>query len=384
MAINTTKDNSSIVIRRAAQLLTCCVVLSSIMYAHAAPFVIYDGRSAAMGGVGIVANARNAAYHNPALLATNIEDYDAVLLAPTYGQATTDPDKVEQSLDDLQKAALGSDATKIQSKLDLLKDTVYEQDTTRSLALIVPSTIVGTSAFVNSYNYNTVQATIGGDNLSTVPPTYVSTLDHRAVKLTELGASAGTLLDLSDGVFGGMQIGVSAKFLLLQTYGYSEPVNTANLGLNDNQLQRNSMFNFDVGMLREFGVWKLGLVVKNILSKDFKYGRQSDTFSIAPQARLGIAYQSRRTLLEFDTDLTQNKGIGYGEDNAYAAVGWEYQVYSTVFVRAGARQNLAGNKLASGSFGLGLGFWGFELDVAAVSSSQEKAAYANLSYKIGS
>ena len=383
MVINTNKDNPSIVLRRAAQLLTCCVALSSIMYAHAAPFVIYDGRSAAMGGVGIVANARNGAYHNPALLATNIEDYDAVLLAPTYGQATTDPDKLEQSLDDLHKAALGSD-TKIQSQLDLLKDAVYEKDTTRSLALIVPSTIVGTSAFVNSYDYNTVLATIGGDNLGTVPPTYVSTLDHRAVKVTELGASAGTLLDLSDGIFGGMQIGVSAKFLLLQTYGYSEPVNTANLGLNDSQLQRDSMFNFDVGMLREFGVWKLGLVVKNILSKDFRYGRQSDTFSIVPQARLGIAYQSRRTLLEFDTDLTQNKGIGYGEDNAYAAVGWEYQVYSTVFVRAGARQNLTGNKLASGSFGLGLGFWGFELDVAAVSSSQEKAAYANLSYKIGS
>ena len=384
MTIHTDKTHaSSAYLRRYVPVLLCYMAALYSCAINAAPFTTYDGRSAALAGVGVAANARNAAYYNPALLGTDIEEYDAILLAPVYSQATVDPDDLEQGIDDMRKVVLNpADTAAIQAQLDKLQDTTYEQNTIRSLVFIIPSTTLGASAFVNSYDYNTVSANIGGDNLGASPPTYASTLDHRAVKITEIGAGVGKLFGLSNFFLGDMQIGVAVKLLLLQNYGYSESIDVASLGLDDNQLRRDSMINFDLGLVKEVGVWKMGLVVKNILSENFTYGTLSDTFAIEPQARLGFAYQSRRTLLEFDADLTQNKGIGFAQDSSYASMGWEYKLYDKVFVRAGARQNLIGDKSTTGTFGLGFGFWDLELDIAAMSSDREKGLYASFAYKI--
>ena len=328
-----------------------------------------------MGGIGVVTSSRNAVYYNPALQATYEEDIDAIALVPVYGESTIDPDDVESELDTLYNAIATSNITQQNLSLSNLTNTVYQHTRINSAAIIIPNELLAGSAYISKFKMHTARPVIGANVAA-------STLEHRALDQTDIGASAAKIIDLSDIGIGDIQLGINAKIMLFESYGYSEAIAGSGLAFDRNEVRNDSLLNIDVGFVKEMGVWKTGLVVKNLLSDTMQYGNSARTYKIAPQIRAGFAYQSRRALLEFDIDLTENERVGFGKATAYAAAGWEYRLFGRTFIRLGLRQNMVGDKLTTISGGAGIGFFGVIIDVSAMVSEDEKALFANFGYEI--
>lgn len=356
-------------------LISLVSALSYSYQANALPFETIDARSAAMGGTGLVTDARNAAYHNPALLAAVEEDVDAIAILPTYGKSTIDPDDVENQLDRLNTAIKSSDTAEQNDALSKLKDTTYHSTKINSVAFIVPSEVIGATAALTNYEYHSTRPVVGSTLAN-------STLEHRAMEITEYSVNVGNLMDFSDYGLGEIQVGAGVKMMLFDTYGYTEPLAGASLGYKKSQAQNGSAINISLGLVKELGVWKIGLAGRNLASETIEYGHSNTFFNIKPQFRAGMAYQSRRAIVEFDIDLTENEKVGFGKATSFAAAGWEYRLFGKTYIRAGLRQNLVGDKNLTGTAGVGIGFWKMHLDFAAMANSDEKAVFADIAFDI--
>ena len=324
-------------------LLTCRSV-------SATEFPLFDARTAALGGVGIAHGIPNAAFYNPALAALEPEKLDWYLLAPSNGEIELDPDDVEKAVD---AGDLSGNIGNVYQK--------YEYDT---LQITIPSPVLGGSLYVADYNFNT--AKIVNDGIDDV-------LEHRSLDVFELGVSAAKLVDIL--WFESVMLGGTAKISLLKSYGYRDPVASANLTLDDDQAQRDSELNIDIGISKEYGVWKTAFVIKNMFKHENSLGDSNDKYTLGPQMRAAVAYQSRRAIVEFDLDLLKSDGVGYGSDTLYAAVGWEWRMFPAFLLRLGYSQNLADAKLATASGGFGLKLWGLQLDVAASANEDGAGAF---------
>lgn len=353
---------------------------------QALPFGTFDARSAGMGGVGVATGSRYAAFYNPALLTTADEIHEWFLLAPTVGRGIGDPDKLEDGLAALQQAAQTWEASPtagnlsaLQSRINAVDGNLYRSESNGAVMLAIPSRILSGAAFFNTYEWHNARAEVGGDDFSDpLNPQYNSTVAHRGVRIAENGISAAKMLETKKKWLQDVAMGFSAKFLLIEGYGYAESVRNAEVDLDRSGRRNGSQFALDVGMLKEFGVWKLGLVAKNLLPGRAKYGDTGESFRIDPQLRMGLAYQSRRAILELDIDLTENQEVGFDSPTQIAALGWEYQPWRWITLRAGYRQNLTGTKAGYSSGGLGLLFGGLYLDMAAYRGDEGDGVAAQL------
>lgn len=339
--------------KRIIQLLL--LILSSLFCAntYALPFPEFDARSAAMGGVGIAHGIRNAAYYNPALAALEPETYDALLVIPGLGEFESDPDNVESGV------ASGSAAG--------INNKVYQKYEYDVVQLTIPTPFLGGAAYIADYTFHTAKVVNNSD------------LVHRSIDVFESGITVSQLQDIlwAQNVL----VGFTLKFMLFETYGYQEPIATADLGLDDDELKRNSMLNFDFGMSKEYGVWKTAFVVKNLLARKRDYGKSGETFKIEPQMRAGLAYQSRRAVFEFDLDLTKNEEVGFGSETMFASIGWEWSIFRAFDLRLGYQQNLVDDKNARLSFGLGLRLWSLLLDYSASVDADGNGNYLQASWE---
>ncbi len=355
-------------------------------FAKAVPFGTFDARSMAMGGVGVATGSRYAAFNNPALLTAADEIHEWFLLAPTIGRQVGDPDNVEDTLAAFQRAAtlLDGDNTAVnraavQAQLNALDNSLYSSANNAALMVAIPSRILSGAAFFNVYEASTAQPVIGGDDLTAASPTYASTLAQRGLRVAENGIAVAMNVDASSGWQRNLAVGFSAKFLLVEAYGYADPLRSAEVDIGRAGRKTGSQFQFDIGVLKELGVWKMGLVVKNILPGNFKYGSSGDAFRIEPQLRVGLAYQSRYLVLELDIDLLENDPVGFGLPSQIAAIGWEWQAWRWMALRAGYSQNLTGNEAAYGALGLGFIFSEIvHLDVAGFSGDEGEGLSAQL------
>ena len=348
--------------------------------ALALPFGVYDTRTMAMGGVGVATGHRNAVFNNPALLTTADEIHEWALILPTVGRQLDDSDDLKDNLDKFKQAADTLDASPgaanvnaVQATLDAIDGSQYRKTNNVAFMLAIPSRILSGAVFLNSYEISNVKPIIGGDDLTI--PTYNSTLAHRGVRIIENGVSAAKILDAEDGWMENLAIGFNAKFLLIKTYGYTEALRTADLGISGATGNNSSQFALDVGALKEFGVWKVALVAKNILSGEYTYGSSNDVMKIDPQLRAGFAYKSRWSVLELNVDLTKNDPIGFDTPSQLAAIGWEWKPWDSLAVRAGYYKNLVEsetNSKSSGvpSLGIGLVISGFHIDVAGYTGDE--------------
>jgi hypothetical protein len=355
---------------------------------HALPFGTFDARSAAMGGVGVATGNRFASFNNPALLTTADEIHEWFLLFPTAGAQLSDPDKLDDGFDAFQQAAdtldanpTPANAAAAQAALDALDGAVYEESGNAAFMLAVPSRILSGAAFINVYKGFNVRPKLGGDNLLADPPTYNSELEYRGFSVLENGVSAAKLFEGGKNWWSEWAVGFNAKFMLVEGYGYTENVRSAELKLDDSQRVNGSAFNVDVGVLKEFGVFKLGLVGKNLFAANFDYGQSGEQFEIGPQVRLGMAYQSRRSVLEFDVDLTENEALGFSSATRIAALGWEYQLARWFTLRAGYRQNMVDTKAGIASAGLGLVFGALYIDIAGSTGDEQDGVAAQLGFQ---
>ena len=351
--------------------------------ATAVPFGMFDARTMAMGGVGVASGPQFAAFNNPALLATADEIHEWFLLAPTLSRQQGDPNNVEDSLAAFQQAADILDGTNnaanqaaVQQQLTALDGSLYSTSRNSAFVLAIPSRILSGAAFFNVYEATTAQAMIGGDNLTT--PSYASTLAQRGFRVVENGVSFAKALDAEQGWMQNLAVGFSAKILLVAGYGYADPLRSADVDINRTGSKNGGQFTFDVGVLKEFGVWKVGLVAKNIAPGNYKYGDSGDAFKIEPQLRAGFAYQSRYSVLELDIDLLENDPVGFGSASQTVALGWEWQTWQWLALRAGYNQNLTGSEAAYGSAGIGLLINSLQIDAAAYSGDEGEGISAQL------
>ena len=378
--------------RRLTKPLAMLLVLSALGAAHNAqglPFRSLDARSAAMGGVGVATGPRYAAFNNPALLTRADEIHEWYLLAPTLGTMTADPEGLEEGLNAFQTAAdrLGlsptaANANAVQAELDALNalnDPLYRAARNGSLMVAVPSRILSGAAFLNIYEFSSARPVMRADDLSDpANPVYRSTLAQRGMRVVENGFSAARELDGGSRWSRGLSVGASVKFSLVQGYGYSQPLPEASLTLDDSRNVNGSMFGLDLGLLKEVGVWKFGLVGKNLISSTFDYGTSGDTFKIGRQVKAGMAYQSRFTVLELDVDLLKNDPAGFGQASQMAAVGWEWRPWRWLALRAGYSQDLIGTRQGISAGGIGLVVYGVNLDVAAYAGDEDNGFAAQL------
>ena len=355
--------------------------------AHALPFGAFDARTLAMGGVGVATGSRYAAFNNPALLTTADEIHEWFMLVPTVGRQLGDPDKVDDGLtafqdaaDTLDAAPTAGNAAAVQARLDALTDTQYRYGHNAAVMLAIPSRILSGAAFVNVYGYSTARPIIGGDDVTSDPanPVYNSTLEQRGVRVLENGFAAAKVLEDEKGWLADVAIGFSAKFLLVEGYGYSDPLRLAQVDIDRSGRKNGAQFAFDLGVLKEIGVWKLALTAKNLVPGRYDYGTSGDKFKLDPQLRAGFAYKSRRSVLELDLDLSENAPIGADSASQIVALGWEWQPWRWFTLRAGFNHNLTGTEASYGSLGLGVLMGIIYIDAAAYTGDEGDGVAAQL------
>jgi len=361
-------------VKAQARLAVCVLALIYAMYtvnAHAVPFPLMNVRSAALGGVGVAHSYKNASFYNPALAALKPEGFGWYLMVPSKSEFETDPDEVNDGVKQIASGAASSQEAvdRIISRID---NKTYESYEFSSLQLVIPTPTLGGEMHFADYTFQTSK--IVTDSIG-------SSVDHQAVSVRETGVSGAQFADIKMLGLTDVLVGVSAKLYLLRSYAYREPVASASFSLDDDQASRDSVLNFDVGLSKEYGVWKTGLVVKNILNSTKKIGDSDAEYNLGPQVRIGLAYQSRRAIAEIDLDLTKNKGVGHASDTLYAAFGWEWRVFSGFFLRMGFKQNLVDEATSVVSGGIGLEISSFLLDFATLSDGSSTSGAAQLSFK---
>jgi len=352
-----------------SKMLTAVALLCSI-YAvdiYAVPFPLMNARSVALGGVGVAHSYKNASLYNPALSALKPEGFGWYLTIPSPNQFEMDPSDVKDGVEKITGGAANSEA--IVNRID---NKVYENYEYRSLVLVIPTPLLGGAVHVVDYTFQTAKI---------VSDTNGNSVDHQAVSIFETGVSVATLTDIKMFGMQNVMFGMAAKLYLLKSYAYREPIANASFKLDDERAKRDSVLNFDIGLSKEYGVLKTGLVIKNILRSDNKIGNSDVEYNLGPQVRIGVAYQSRRAAVELDLDLTKNKGVGYASDTLYAAAGWEWRVFRGFFLRMGFKQNLVDDAESIISGGVGFEISSLLLDFAFISDSDSTNSAAQLSFK---
>jgi hypothetical protein len=357
--------------------------------AQALPFGVYDARTAAMAGAGVATGSAYAPFNNPALLTTADETHEWFVLLPAVGYQVGDPDEVKDGLDAFQEAADALEANPtvanrnaVQNSLNALQDGIYREGHSLTFMVAIPSRILSGAAYVNFYDSFNAKADIGSDNLTDpTNPVYVSTLNHRGLRVLENGFSSAKLLESQKGAWwDDIAVGFSLKMLLVESYGYATDLRAAETDLDLDQRRNGSAFNLDLGIHREWGVWNVGLVGKNLFPASFDLGDTGEQVEIGPQWRLGMAYQSRYTVWALDVDLMENDPLGFDSPTQMVSLGWEHEFGGWFSLRAGYQQNLVGTEAASGSLGLGVLVGAFHMDLAGYMGDELDGANVQLGF----
>jgi hypothetical protein len=215
--------------------------------------------------------------------------------------------------------------------------------------------------------------------------TLESTVDIIAVAISEVGLSISREFNIANQ---DVAIGITPKLQRIDAYDYvvnvedeTDTGNISDFGVDD------TGFNLDIGASTKFGAegqGQLGLVIKNIMSKDVDTVN-GNTVSIAPQVRAGVAYNLADWVhLAADLDITENEPVAFESPTQFAALGAELDVFGFMQVRAGYRTNLAegGQDVISAGFGLSP-FGLFHIDLGAYTNTSKPEKEAGAVFELG-
>lgn len=392
--------------------------------ALASPQTFMSARSFAMGGTGVaVANPSDSAAVNPALLAGNhhtwSDDFGLQLLSVNAQVAdeedTADQvDDIQDTIDDLEQAINSLDQPEAQTQAGKLREQLQaiDRDTARAngglgFALAFPGKDLAAALFING----NLTASIRGEyddsddarlqaiENGTLIPGATDDLESRgrilASAVSEIGISFAKEFEIAGGHR--LQLGVSPKYVNLQTFQYTETVS----GFDDNDFDNDryqtdkSGFNMDIGAAYAFGNekrWNAGIVVKNLIPMELDsaasrpdLGEEVRTLELNPMATAGIAHKSEYHVVTAEIDLTKKEAFGFEDDTQWAALGAEFDAFRYAQLRVGVRHNLASNDDNRGieentqfTAGLGLNLSGVRLDIGALYSDADVGAALEL------
>ncbi len=189
--------------------------------------------------------------------------------------------------------------------------------------------------------------------------------------ITESGVSLSTVLY-------GMAVGITTKSQTVNTYDYSISLKNSSTTVSNAKSYSDS--NMDIGVVMPISEhWQVGVVGKNIMEKSYLTA-QSNTITVKPQYRTGIAYNGSWFTVAADMDLTESDAAGFEKKSKYLGAGAEFDL-SLLQLRAGFSKNLSdANPAASAvsTFGAGLYLIGLNLDLGAAISSNETSVALQL------
>ena len=353
---------------------TLTILTSTVM---AAPFSVYDARSAGMGGTGVAsAHISSAPFYNPAMLAAQREEEDFSLLLGA-GVSAQDNNKLIDDLEAFDAAYTVSDAAAAQTAILAASGKRLSISGSGFLAAGFAGETWSMAISTNGY----VSANVGVTADASAPPvSYLnSDLNFTGVEVSELGFSLARK-------FGDLSIGITPKTQDVTSYDSSVLIaNNSDLAdiidtVTTNGKEHGSTPNLDVGLVYKLtDNWKIGAVMRNALSEDYTTSL-SNKITLESQTRAGIAYTGDVVTLAVDYDLVKNDPIVTGtEETQYLNAGVELDLIDFFQLRAGMSTNTA-NSAAEETYSVGLGFTilAAQLDIAAVGNDNSVSGFVQL------
>jgi len=391
------------------------VATTSVM---ASPQTFMSARSFAMGGTGVaVAHPAEAAAKNPARMASDQHEWsdDFGLILPSVNVRVADEEEVIDQIDDIQdvidnidNAIIASDVPSAQSNAAVLREQLkkFDKDTVRAnlglgLSVAIPSKVVALGVFANGNltvsargNYDDRDdATLAAIEAGTLPPGSLSDELYSSGSIigsavSEIGVAFAHSYALNDR--DSIEIGVSPKFVNLQTFQYTSGISDFDdddFDGNDYKTEKNG-FSMDVGAAYAFGEvkeWNAGIVIKNLIpmkldSSQFG-GQEKHTLKLDPMVTAGIAHKGQYHVVTAELDLTKKKAFGYEDDTQWLALGAEFDAWRYLQLRAGVRHNIGSKNDGDGidektqfTAGFGVNILGVRMDLGALYSSADVGA----------
>lgn len=397
--------------------------------ASAAGFGIFEPKTLALGGAGVaIADAGNATFYNPALLANYDYDEDKPgngrLYFPASSLSVSDSifdaqdieddelvDQISSAVSDFNTTQSAQNAQtvvdsigRLNSSLTDLQDARVNADGFVGLVISEPGDGQGGAFYVGGRAYGSGLLNITDTDLGLLDD-YAEGLDFiasngsRGQAHPELFDATGNLIDPRDDLtstatalgVASMEVGVSfaqrftvwgqdialgatPKFSVFYT-------SEAFLDLQNNNVvtataeQSQRQLNLDLGFATQFGNWQLGLAVKDVFeqSLDTDLG---NTIDIGVKPRLGLGYSNNRWLVGLDVDVIPIDTVGNNIKTQDLSFGVQWRAFRQTYLRSGLRQDINNSENSETVISLGLGTrWrSCLLDIAVAQSSDSQSA----------
>ena len=402
-------------------------LMSSAVYAQDATF---DPRALAMGGTGVAnADMSNAAFHNPAMLASSKPSEHIALEFPIYAMRVLDPYDLQNDTARLSVSA--SHFTNAMNNFSVSKTVVNAHaaglalsEFNRSLVAINHKTLTGNGLIGTMFAlpnsdfalsvYVDARADIAGqfnyaandqitlNNLAKNLAACNATLTgYAACKAAAAATPGGKITGLQSqlwvrGIIAkdigiavahhfedilGLDVGIVPKLTQFSSYDYTAAAQSSSKISLSHGKQNFSMVNFDLGVAKSYDLddaaIKIGFSMKNLLPQHFTTALHN-RIDISPQATVGTSYVTELTTTGIDFDVIPNKAmlVGLSKDSQYLRVGAEFDAWRWAQIRIGYRHDLKRNFPNLPSIGLGFSPFGlhFDLSVAAANKSEIAAS----------
>ncbi|EBS4057512.1 conjugal transfer protein TraF [Salmonella enterica subsp. enterica serovar Newport] len=338
-----------------------------------------DARNDAMGGTGVASSHYGtAALANPALLTHFGATDDFSLILPSVGAQVSDPDHLQNGVDDVKDAwdrydsALSPDsAADLKQQLLKFKNTHASAQAGVGIVATVPDSVVPFALMVKSWGTATVDGKVSNHDLQylddvasgKIIPTdadrdaLTSRAYGRAAVVSDVGISMAREFD-ADGVK--YSVGVTPKYQRIDLFNYNVTVQHYDSHDFRGREYRNTTtgFNADIGFAADLNAnWTLGLVGQNMVPRSIdtkEVNGLKETFKIRPQATVGASWHNTLVTTALDVDLTPASGFTSDKKRQFASLGAEFNAWHWAQLRAGYRQNMASSEGSAFTAGIGL------------------------------
>ncbi|MEL7292247.1 MAG: conjugal transfer protein TraF [Pseudomonadota bacterium] len=316
-------------------LLAC----SSVSYAGT---VVADGRGNGMGNTGVTsADYVLAPFYNPALTAIHRDSDDFGLLVPAVGATLRDTDKSLDTIDDLQdsidkyNAGNVSELGKIDQYLDELSDNKSTAVTAGAgLAVAFPLNTLSANFFARGFAEIVADPKID-DNADPEQRYQNSKVKMIAFGYYEYGVALAKQVSI---VGQDVSLGITPKYQELRTYKQSLSVEDFDLDDYDNSETNKNTFNLDLGAVWLVENYRLGVVVKDLFSKqiDTQNIGGVSRYKLNTQMTLSGTYMNEFFAATMDIDVTKQERFSELEDETqFVRVGVEGNAFGWAQLRAG-------------------------------------------------
>ncbi|EBY8644279.1 conjugal transfer protein TraF [Salmonella enterica subsp. enterica] len=337
-----------------------------------------------MGGTGVASSTYGAAaLANPALMTHYGDKDDFSLILPSVGVQVSDPDHLQDGVDDVRDAwnhydtalsagtVTAGDAQALKDQLMRFHGTGATAQAGAGIVATVPNGVVPFAVLMKSWGTASVNGSVSDQDLQylddviagKITPseadkdTLTSKARGRAAVVTDVGVALAREFE-SGGVK--YSVGVTPKWQRVDTFNYNVTVKDYDKSDFDGNQYRNTTtgFNADIGVAADLDDnWTLGLAVQNIVPRSIdtrEVNGIKETFKIRPQATAGVSWHNSLFTAAADVDLTPGSSFNGDPHPQYARVGGEFNAWSWAQVRAGYQQSLDHNEGSAFTAGIGI------------------------------